>query len=252
MSLVPTLARLPARSLQRVRNRLFVRQRRTWRAAFAQELRGQGLEIGALAHAMAVPPDVRVRYVDRLTVDELRSQYPNLPPQDVRAPDVVDDGGTLKTLPDASEDFLIAAHVFEHLPNPIGALAAWSRVVRPGGLIYLAVPDRRFTFDRHRRRTPLEHLVLDFERPSTERDYEHFLDYALHVHLARTTDDALQEADRLLASGFSIHFHVFEAEDLRPLVGWFSTHVRPLEIVKGPVRPRFTDEFHTLLRVVGR
>ena len=42
--------------------------------------------------------------------------------------------------PDNSFDRLIAAHVLEHLPNPVTVLREWNRVVRPGGVISIVLP----------------------------------------------------------------------------------------------------------------
>lgn len=42
--------------------------------------------------------------------------------------------------PDHSFDRLIATHVLEHLPNPVGVLKEWSRVVRPRGVISIVLP----------------------------------------------------------------------------------------------------------------
>jgi SAM-dependent methyltransferase len=44
-------------------------------------------------------------------------------------------------------DYIIASHVFEHLPNPISFLRTTHQFLRPGGLLRLAVPDKRFCFD---------------------------------------------------------------------------------------------------------
>ena len=244
-----TLASLPGRRLRRLRVERFNRVRSETRVSYAAELKGNGLEIGALAFPMLLPPAARVRYVDRLSHADLCANHPDFDPATVVRPDVIDEGETLATLPPASEDFLIAAHVLEHVRNPLAALAAWCRVLKPGGYIYLVLPDKRYMFDRHRRVTTLEHLVLDYERPSSERDYEHFVDYALHVHRAVTPENAIKEADRLLAIDFSIHYHTFVAHEFRPVLDWFAQHIRPIEVIRGPEQPRPTDEFHTLLRV---
>lgn len=44
-------------------------------------------------------------------------------------------------------DTLIASHVIEHAPDFAGFLLAAQRLVRPGGSVALAIPDRRFCFD---------------------------------------------------------------------------------------------------------
>jgi SAM-dependent methyltransferase len=225
-------------------------EHRDWRAHFASKLQGSGLEIGALSQPMVTHAGMRVQYVDRHTTAELREEYASLGKGHLKRfvePDIVDDGTRLTTIADATHDFLIAAHVIEHLTDPIGALANWARVVRPGGLVYLVVPDKRGSFDRRRVRTTLEHLILDYRRPSRERDYEHFLDYAIHVHRS-SGDPAIAEADRLLATDFSIHFHVFQPADLVAMVRWFAGNVRPLEIVEGPVVDPAAAEFHLLLK----
>jgi SAM-dependent methyltransferase len=44
-------------------------------------------------------------------------------------------------------DYIVASHVFEHLPNPIAFLQTNHQLLRPGGMLRLAVPDKRFCFD---------------------------------------------------------------------------------------------------------
>ena len=135
--------------------------------------------------------------------------------------------------------------------NPIGALRHWLRVLKPGGLLYLVVPDKRRTFDRRRVRTTLEHMMLDYHEPSPARDREHFLEYALLVH-GCSQDAALAEARRLEAEDYSIHFHVFLPCDVLGLVHWVNEHVVPVDIVEGPVLNPDPDpelvEFHFMLR----
>ena len=156
---------------------------REWREHFASRLQGRGLELGPLHRPIPRHDGMRMTYVDYQDQETLQRAYPKLAKHIVPV-DVLDDAQTLATVEPASFDFLISAHVIEHMRDPIGALVNWLRAVRDGGLLYLIVPDKRRTFDKLRVRTTLEHMVLDYQQPSTERDFEHFLDYALFVHHA--------------------------------------------------------------------
>lgn len=221
---------------------------RDWRRHFSNQLSGRGLEIGPLHRPMVTHDKMEVDYIDRCTVAELREHYPELAELPLVEPDLIGDGETLATIPDGIYDFLISAHVIEHTKNPIGSLEQWCRVLAPGGLIYMIVPDKRAIFDHKRVRTTLPHLILDYYRPSSERDFEHYLDYAIHVH-DQKADEAIAEADRLIRTDYSIHFHVFLPSDVTAMLQWFSTTIRPIEIVEGPVMSPGSDEFHFLLRV---
>ena len=221
---------------------------RDWRTYFAGQLSGRGLEIGPLHRPMVKHAGMQVEYIDRCTVAELREHYPELNDLPLIEPDIIGDAENLAPIPDRSYDFLISAHVIEHMKNPLGSLEQWCRVVKPGGKIYLIVPDKRAIFDRHRVRTTLGHIILDYRRPSADRDFEHYLDYAIHVHDQRDSA-SLVEADRLVATDYSIHFHVFIPTDIINLLTWFSANVRPLKILEGPCMTPGSDEFHFMLEV---
>lgn len=219
-----------------------------WRAHYAARLRGHGLEIGPLHRPLTLPAGITVDYVDRLSVADLRAHYPELGALDLVEPTFLDDAETLATVPDAKYDFVWAAHVMEHMRSPIAALRQWCRVTKRGGLVHLILPDKRRTFDRKRARTLLEHIILDYERPSRERDYEHYLDYATNAD-GKVGAEAIRHADALIARDYSIHYHVFIPTDVLALVTWFAANVRPVTVVEGPSQSPDTDEFHLMLRV---
>ena len=222
---------------------------RDWRSYFADKLSGKGLEIGPLHRPMARHQGMDIDYIDRCTVAELREHYPELNELPLIEPNILGDAETLDNISDNSYDFLISAHVIEHMKNPLFALEQWVRVIRPKGLLYLIVPDKRVTFDKKRVRTTLSHVILDYRRPSEHRDYEHYLDYAVHVH-NQNGEDAVAEADRLIATDYSIHFHVFLPSDVLRLLNWFSSNIYPIRILEGPVMSPGSDEFHFLIEVL--
>jgi SAM-dependent methyltransferase len=186
-------------------------------------LSGTGIEIGALHQPLNVPRSARVRYVDRVEVEELRAQYPELGGYDLVAPDVIDDAETLETVPDRTQDFVIANHLLEHTENPLLALTNMLRVLRPGGVVYLGVPDKRFTFDVDRETTPLEHVVDDFENGSEGSRRGHFEEWVRLVDKAPEAEVEVQVA-ALLARHYSIHFHVWTYEDVLELLGELLSH----------------------------
>ena len=116
------------------------------------------MEVGALHQPLPVPDRAHVAYVDRLPLNELRRHYPELDGYDLVEPDILDDGESLGSLADGSQDFVIANHFIEHTQDPLGTIANHLRVLRPGGILYMAVPDKRFTFDRDRPPTTIDHL----------------------------------------------------------------------------------------------
>jgi hypothetical protein len=117
-------------------------------------LHGQGIEIGALHNPLRLPPAAKVQYVDRMSVAQLRQHYPELAALELVEADILDDGERLGCVPDMSQDFVIANHFLEHCENPLLALHNLLRVLKVEGVLYLTVPDKRYTFDSSRPVTP--------------------------------------------------------------------------------------------------
>jgi predicted SAM-dependent methyltransferase len=178
-------------------------------------LRGEGIEIGALHNPLEVPNFVGVRYVDHLSVDELRKHYPELANEPLVDVDVVDDGERLSKIADATQDFVIANHFLEHCEDPLGALGNMMRVLRPGGLLYLAVPDKRYTFDADRPVTSIDHLLRDHREGPESSRREHYEEWARLVDKAEEPE---AHATTLLQRGYSIHFHAWTQTELLELL----------------------------------
>lgn len=180
------------------------------RERLARWLRGDGIEIGALHRPLKVPESARVRYVDRLPETELRKHYPELDGQSLAPVSSLGSAEDLYLIEDGSLDFVIANHLLEHLEYPVRGLAEFHRVLKAGGLVYMALPDQRQTFDRDRRLTPVEHLLEEYRSGNAERNRRaHYMDWVLHVNGTPPGLQAEAETNRLLEMGYSIHFHVW-------------------------------------------
>ena len=215
----------------------------------------RGLEIGAAAHNpfgldtrnVAVPADWEF--------------YANSQRDLGVEPARVNIWATADNIPvgNASQDFVITSHVVEHLPDLIGALVEWDRVVRDGGYIYMIVPLKgALAEDGPRPLTPVEHFVDDWRAsahtrsPRVRRAWRHVtsVDGAL---LARAHRSALSGAlakvvrSRLVHGrlGFATalarrepwdrhptegvpggrggHYHTFVPDTILSLVAWMRT-----------------------------
>jgi SAM-dependent methyltransferase len=175
----------------------------------SEYISGKGIEIGAFNNPLRVPSAVQVQYVDRLTTEDLREEYPESEGYDLVPVDIVADGETLEPLEDASQDFIIAINFLEHCQDPIGTLGNFFRVIRSGGILFLVIPNRRGNIDVDRSETSIQHLVDDHEKGPEISRWEHYLDWTRSILKVDDEAQAKSRAEELLADSYSIHFHVF-------------------------------------------
>lgn len=183
----------------------------------AKYIHGTGIEIGALHSPLDVPDDARVKYVDRMPVNELLQQYPELASFKLVDVDIVADGESLDSIPDASQDFCIANHFIEHCENPIKAIENILRVLKTGGIVYISIPDKRFSFDMDREVTSFEHLENDYFNGPEKSKRDHYREWVTLVNKVDAADRVEENIDTLIEKKYSIHFHVWtqaEAIDL--------------------------------------
>lgn len=193
----------------------FAIQRSRQRLAY-KYIRWEGIEIGALYNPLHVDSRVaQVKYVDYKTTSELRASYPELNSLNLVNVDYIWSAEDLSVLPDSSQDFIIANHVFEHLKNPIATLIGWNRVLMNDAIVYLAIPEKTRTFDKNRPITELSHILSDYEAPSIERDFGHYCEFApiYYPDITWASSDIIKErAKKMISDNVSIHYHVFTQE----------------------------------------
>jgi SAM-dependent methyltransferase len=144
----------------------------------------RGLEIGPLASPRIHKDQGPVFYVDHADAEGLRQKYATDPDMRHRLDEIVDVDyviGDSQGLHDTVSaggpfDYVIASHVIEHLPDPVSWLADVASTLRVGGVLSLAIPDKRYCFDCNRRPTDISELVDSYLRrlrqPSFRQAYD--------------------------------------------------------------------------------
>lgn len=174
-------------------------------------IRGNGIEIGAFDQPFSLLDEVHVKYLDKFSQKELLQMYPESSPVEVG---IIDDGETLATLSDSSQDFVIASHFLEHCQNPIGTVRNFLRVVRPQGYILLVIPDKNFTFDMIRERTTFQHLLDDYYKGPEHSHRNHCEEWVEKIDRITSRKEKEEKVNALIDSKWPIHFHVWTAEDI--------------------------------------
>lgn len=182
-----------------------------------RHLRGRGIEIGALWRKFPIKSGLKIWYVDRYDSDGLGAHYTDLG-RSVVKPDLVADASQLP-FADGTLNFIIASHLLEHLQFPLAALQRWYELLAAGGVLLLRVPDKRFTFDSKRARTPLAHVISEDAHPADFDKRAHFLDFVEHIGRPTSGQPSVAaEVERLMQMDYSIHYHVWTSEDVEEIL----------------------------------
>jgi glycosyltransferase involved in cell wall biosynthesis len=109
---------------------------------------GQGVEIGPGSNRLANLNTIAVDIVS----DFKGREYPR--------PEIDSTAYELSSIESDSVDFVVNAHVIEHLIDPVRALEEWKRVLKPGGTLFMIVPEKRVKpYDRTQPDTTLADAI---------------------------------------------------------------------------------------------
>ena len=191
------------------------------RAIAERFLTGKGVEVGAGDRPFPVPQHARVSYGDIRGMAAIQEYFKTA---DVRSESAID-GQTFAGIANDSLDFVISAHVIEHLRDPIGSIVNAMRVLRPGGIHILVVPDMRFTFDRERPETTVEHALLDYEDGGESTCRQAYEEHLRYVHPVLTSEHYSEAEINSQADGaarrwkeLDVHFHAWTREGFEALL----------------------------------
>jgi SAM-dependent methyltransferase len=235
-----------------------MRRARRDRADLVGHLAGEGIELGALNLPLDLstnPRVTRIRYLDRHRKDEMLLLFPELRAvQDtIVDPDILCDLiHGFAPIADGSQDFVIACHLIEHMPDPIHFINACWRVLREGGTLFLAAPHRQFGPDHPRPTTTLAHVIDDHRRAERTIEDHHLEEY---LRLSENLKVPEQPEQRRAFLDYyrdrSIHVHVWDAAAFAELLAYCSRTSAPFALLDA-AGPGSTDrrEMVVVLRKV--
>lgn len=126
----------------------------------------RGLEIGAFDLPFVTPEEGDVEFLDYAPTEELQENAraaPGHSPDFVAPVNYVVNTGDWSEIPEGY-DWIAAAHVIEHVPSIIDWLNEAGNRLKANGILFLVVPDKRFTFDYFRPETTLGQILEDHYR----------------------------------------------------------------------------------------
>ena len=188
----------------------------------ARFLKGRGLEVGAGTRPVPLPAGAQCYYGDVRDAVALSSYFGQ---GTTSSFDGHLDAQTFKGVPSKSQDFVISAHVIEHLHDPIGAIRESLRILKAAGILFLVVPDRRHTFDRDRPPTALAHLLQDEIDGGASTQLQAYEDHARYVHTTLTgevlsEDRIKRDVIGIMKAGMDVHFHCWSTSEFREVIDY--------------------------------
>jgi hypothetical protein len=112
-------------------------------------------------------------------------------------------------------DSSISSNVIEHSPNPVYLLLNFYFITKENGYQFHAIPNYRYTFDKFREPTKVEHLFDDFEKMTWFDDTTHNEDYIASAIEKHGWQKPFHE--KYPVAYPYMHFHVFDENNVREL-----------------------------------
>lgn len=192
------------------------------------DLSGLGLELGPYDQPTVFKSEAQVRYLDWKNREQLVREctHPDLIEQIPEIDYVVESNRYGDYISDKF-DYIIANHVMEHAPNMIQWLADLGAMMNDGGILFLALPDKKFSFDKYRQDTALSHFVAEYLAGVEAIPREHQIECEIYydeafVNRPMNVRDKLnldRIAQKLKAPPHvGIHSHVFDSDTIESKV----------------------------------
>lgn len=141
-----------------------------------------GLELGACDLPTVQTHQGSCRYGDFRSSDEMSTLWGIAPDDVCRVDYVISRERKLQDQIADRFDYVIACHVVEHVPNLIGYINDLGSLLKPsgGGVIFLAIPDKRATTDATRPSTTIERVLMQHYEDTRYPTLEHIMEFHCH------------------------------------------------------------------------
>lgn len=155
-------------------------------------------------------------------------------------------------------DSVISSNVLEHSYNVIFFLLNTWLITKKDGWQFHTIPCNRYTFDKYRDTTKLEHFISDFEKGLVVEDIKdakiHFEDFKQSAN-----KDGWSVDDKESCMPF-LHYHVFDEVNTQELISYMFEDVTTdlliekdkyndvIVIFKNKLREEFIAKYYTLVK----
>jgi SAM-dependent methyltransferase len=138
----------------------------------------RGLEIGAFDLPLVEPSEGRCDLADWNSIEYLRDLAERRPGHnpDYVAPVQFKLRQGFDQIPEGY-DWISASHVIEHVPDIIGWLTQVHSKLRPGGILFLVIPDKGYTFDIPRRESTFTEALVAHRSALKHPSFAQVFDY---------------------------------------------------------------------------
>ena len=145
------------------------------------------LEIAPLCSPILPPSHKNSRYLDIFSREELQAKFKDFNTVDVNS--IINIHYVQKNNKPYKEivgqdrfGLIIASHVIEHVPNLIGWLNNIDSILLDGGIVQLAIPDKRYCFDFRRRLTEMSDIIGAYLDNRTQLPPSLIYDFYMNAH----------------------------------------------------------------------
>lgn len=196
--------------------------------------KGNGLEVGALSCPYKFSSDCRVSYADIDNENNLRKILNNFPEKIYEGKLVKLDFILNKPeylfdeIKNDTFDFVYSSHCLEHSFNPIATLTDQIRIIKPNGIIYTVIPNKKHTYDKKRKSTLVSSLIEKFEKKIfyiNEAEAFEIIKYSenhpLYNKYQNSDEEIKKYAKEISASRGSLHHaHTFDQNNIIEILNY--------------------------------